>query len=167
MVIHVQMVPEDHPLSVSFVIPAEIMNATEGYRALPYLFEEPVKCECKIRKIQEDIEVQAKLVAKLGPVCDLCLTPYALELSRDEYFTCQPFTSHDPVDEEGDVYFYHGRNLDLSPMIREIILLDLPMQYKCSEGCQGLCGHCGMALEDGFCAGCQKSKVFAQKISQL
>ena len=46
-------------------------------------------------------------------------------------------------DEDMDVYYYEGDEIDLDPFIYEEVLLDMPSRPICSEDCQGLCGVCG------------------------
>jgi len=42
---------------------------------------------------------------------------------------------------------------DLTELLRQSILLALPMRPLCSEECKGLCPHCGANLNEGPC-GC-------------
>jgi len=44
---------------------------------------------------------------------------------------------------ETEVGFYDGDGLELSEVLREQILLSLPMQRVCGEGCKGICPVCG------------------------
>jgi uncharacterized protein len=53
----------------------------------------------------------------------------------------------DQVDEE----VFDGKTIDLDPIVREQVLLALPMQAVCREDCQGLCGMCGQNLNEGSC----------------
>lgn len=168
MLIRIQMVPEDHPLSISFVIPPAVMNAAEDGSRSPQLFDQPVKCDVKLRKIETDIFVQAKIMGGMTPDCDRCLGSFTHNIGREAQFTCQPITQAHMLDEEGDLYYFQGSELDLTPIIREIVLLNLPMKYICSESCQGLCGHCGASLDqEGACSTCQKVDIFPQKILQV
>jgi uncharacterized protein len=41
---------------------------------------------------------------------------------------------------------------DLTKALREAIILDLPAYPRCSESCKGLCGTCGVNLNDGECS---------------
>src|SRR5262249_7174518 len=58
------------------------------------------------------------------------------------------------VDEE----LFDGKTIDLDPLVREQVLLALPMHAVCREDCKGLCGSCGQNLNEGEC-GCAKSQV--------
>ncbi|MCB1198824.1 MAG: DUF177 domain-containing protein [Deltaproteobacteria bacterium] len=166
MLIQVQMVPEDHPLSISFAIPAVFLNHNlqSAVVDMPLLFEHPIKCDVKLRKVFDDIFVQAKITGSTCPQCDRCLMPFDFDISQETQFTCQPIVGNHEVDEDEDLYYFQGLELDLAPILREIVLLGLPMQYICDQACQGLCSDCGEKLDQvGTCGQCQKNTIFPQK----
>lgn len=57
--------------------------------------------------------------------------------------------------DEADQVVYTGKELDLGPVVREQLLLSLPMDALCSEGCKGLCQICGTNLNEKAC-GCDQ-----------
>jgi len=57
--------------------------------------------------------------------------------------------------EEAEQIFYSGRELNLGPIVREQILLGLPMHVLCSDECKGLCQICGQNLNEKEC-GCDR-----------
>src|SRR6266852_4336727 len=59
---------------------------------------------------------------------------------------------------EADQEFFDGRTIDLDPILREQVLLALPMNVVCSDDCQGLCPMCGQNLNEGKC-GCEQKTV--------
>ncbi|MGZ5957678.1 MAG: YceD family protein [Myxococcaceae bacterium] len=66
--------------------------------------------------------------------------------------------------ERADEELFDGRTIDVDPLVREQVLLALPMQASCREDCKGLCGGCGKNLNEGQC-GCAADRVdprFAQ-----
>jgi uncharacterized protein len=56
------------------------------------------------------------------------------------------------TDEEDEIYYYQGDQVDLAPMLREQIILAAPIQPLCSEDCAGLCSRCGQNLNEERCA---------------
>jgi uncharacterized protein len=56
------------------------------------------------------------------------------------------------ADEQDEIYYYHGEQLDLTPMLREQVILAAPMQPLCKEDCAGLCSTCGQNLNERRCA---------------
>ena len=57
-----------------------------------------------------------------------------------------------------ETYSLTGDQLDLEPLARDAVLLELPQAPLCSEGCQGLCPTCGANLNDGPC-GCEPDRT--------
>lgn len=53
--------------------------------------------------------------------------------------------------EEMDVEFMKDDRLDLSGLLRENVLLNLPIQPLCRAECRGLCPRCGVNLNDTSC----------------
>jgi uncharacterized protein len=52
--------------------------------------------------------------------------------------------------------FYEGDGLELNDVLREEVLLELPMQRICTESCKGICPVCGQNRNQIECA-CQAS----------
>lgn len=55
---------------------------------------------------------------------------------------------------EMDVDAMQDDRLDLTRLLRENVLLNLPLQPLCGADCRGLCPHCGVNLNESSC-GCQ------------
>jgi uncharacterized protein len=59
---------------------------------------------------------------------------------------------------QADLDTYHGKTIDLDPILREQVLLALPMHAVCRDDCRGLCGMCGQNLNEAAC-GCENRRV--------
>ncbi len=57
--------------------------------------------------------------------------------------------------EETDAHSVIEQRIELQEMLREQLILSIPMQPLCSEGCQGLCQVCGQNLNVQRC-GCKE-----------
>lgn len=55
---------------------------------------------------------------------------------------------------EMDVDTMQDDRLDVTRLLRENVLLNLPLQPLCRADCRGLCPHCGVNLNESSC-GCQ------------
>jgi uncharacterized protein len=60
--------------------------------------------------------------------------------------------------EETDRDVFDGKNIDLDPIVREQVLLAVPMNAVCREDCKGLCASCGQNLNEAKC-GCDPRPV--------
>ncbi len=57
-----------------------------------------------------------------------------------------------------EVYPLSGAQVDLEPLARDAVLLELPLVPLCSEDCQGLCPSCGADLTEGGCE-CEREEI--------
>lgn len=55
------------------------------------------------------------------------------------------------TEEDEDAYPLVGDELDLEPLVRDAVLLELPLAPLCSEGCLGLCPQCGTNRNVSVC----------------
>jgi len=60
--------------------------------------------------------------------------------------------------EDADREVFDGKTIDLDPILREQVLLALPMNLVCGETCRGLCPVCGENLNVKQC-GCERRVV--------
>lgn len=61
-----------------------------------------------------------------------------------------------------DQDYYSGDEIDLFPLIRDVVILAIPMAPICKPDCKGLCYICGKNLNDGEC-GCKREETPAWK----
>lgn len=67
--------------------------------------------------------------------------------------------------DAADQETFDGRTIDLDPILREQVLLALPMDAVCREDCKGLCPQCGQNLNEKKC-GCDP-KVIDPRLAAL
>src|SRR5262249_20579167 len=113
-----------------------------------------------------EIRVRGKLRVTMETECDRCLEAarFPLESQFDLWYrpAAPPRGSHaEEVEidaEESEIAFYQGAGLELSDILREQILLSMPMQRICREDCHGICPACGQNRNWVACQ-CQPSSV--------
>lgn len=88
---------------------------------------------------EESASVKGRVSAVLNARCARCLEPVALPVSAvfDEVFVKTP----DP--EDPDQRLLDGFRVPMDDVVREALLLEMPMRIVCSEQCKGLCPICG------------------------
>jgi uncharacterized protein len=86
------------------------------------------------------VELDAPITAE----CGRCLEPVteSLHVSLAELFLYDV----DPDDDELPVL--DGDFADLAPVLRDAVVLALPLNPVCDEDCAGLCATCGERLDD-------------------
>lgn len=103
------------------------------------------------------ILVKGTLTAQVELICSRCLSPvdYLLNFDIDEeFFPTIDVLSGSPLSlPEGSESFAidHNHILDLREVVRQYILLNIPMKPLCSSDCAGLCSSCGHNLNQGHC----------------
>jgi uncharacterized protein len=61
--------------------------------------------------------------------------------------------------DEIDAEPFDGKTIDLDPIVREQVLLALPVAVLCREDCKGLCTVCGQDLNEQDCGHAGKKDV--------
>lgn len=103
----------------------------------------------------EGIYLQGLLQSSMSLECVRCLdeTIVPVEIQLDELYFYPPSTA-----PEGENRVGEDGIIDLSPLVRELSLLALPIKVLCRPDCQGLCQECGANLNYGDC-GCAENEI--------
>jgi uncharacterized protein len=70
-------------------------------------------------------------------------------------------------DEDGDVRSFSGGQIDLSPELRDEILLAMPIGPLCRPDCAGICSVCGGNRNANPCECEAKQRIANSKLSAL
>jgi len=104
-----------------------------------------------------EIRIQGKYTGELAAECDRCLaqTRFPLDSSFDLFYRPMSDIARDEeveIDEgETELGFYEGAGMELEDILREQVLLALPMQRVCREDCKGICPVCGKNRNETAC----------------
>jgi len=111
-------------------------------------------------KALEDIRVVGDFSTQLELRCARCLEPVLRDVAGDFDLVYRPLGADKGMEErsirgaEADIAYYQGEGLLLEDLLREQVLLAMPLKAVCSEACKGLCPRCGKNLNVEACA-CQ------------
>jgi uncharacterized protein len=98
---------------------------------------------------QGEIRVRGSLSVVMESECDRCLEKalFPIESAFDLFYRPMSDIAVDEevaIDEgETDIGFYENGGVELGDVLREHVLLSLPMQRICREDCKGICPVCG------------------------
>ncbi len=106
-----------------------------------------------------DLVLRMDFGLRLRAECALCLRRFDLEVPVrfDMTLVPQPEAVAPPPEEvelsreDLEREFYTGEFLPLEDLVRQQILLSLPMVARCREDCRGLCPGCGVDLNQETC----------------
>ncbi|GAB4565162.1 MAG: DUF177 domain-containing protein [Anaerolineae bacterium] len=96
--------------------------------------------------------------------CSRCLEPVEVRLDVDVeeqfYPTVDVITGRMlPVDEEDQALWIDAHHiLDMTEVVRQDLLLALPLHPLCRDDCAGICPYCGQNLNEGPCD-CQANDI--------
>ena len=109
----------------------------------------PVQLRLRLESVMEGVLVSGEVELPVEGSCARCLEPVedVLDLDVQELFAYAGSTT-EATSEEDEVRRIEGDLLDLEPMIRDAIVLALPLSPVCTEDCRGLCVDCGQRLDD-------------------
>jgi uncharacterized protein len=111
-----------------------------------------VEADVVLESVAGGVSVQGTLSAPWVGECRRCL-------SRASGTLRLPVFEHFTVGGDGsDTYPLVGDELDLEPMIRDAVVLELPQAPLCRPGCRGLCPVCGADRNVESCS-CEDSPI--------
>jgi uncharacterized protein len=90
----------------------------------------PVELDLRLESVMEGVLVTGTARAQAEGECVRCLEPL------------------DDAEEDEDRLFIEDGLFDLEPVLRDAVVLALPMQPVCQDDCLGLCSECGERLTD-------------------
>ena len=91
----------------------------------------PVEYELTVDRQSESLLVTGSLRTHVDCECSRCLKSFVLSVQLDEFSVLSPLEGEDALPVDGDF-------ADLTPSLREDILLSLPTNPLCGPDCRGL-----------------------------
>jgi uncharacterized protein len=122
------------------------------------VIQEPIRGQVKFTKIPSGVLVTGDLETVLEVNCNRCLEPFdqSVRIELEEEFRASTDVRTGvrlPRAEEADeaTFIDEKHIIDLSEVVRQAFLLNLPTTPLCRSDCKGLCPICGLNLNEGQC----------------
>lgn len=168
LLINVDRIPADglvldEPLSVQML--SEVLKDGDLFTAT-----KPSQLHAKLTKVSGGVLLNGSFTLDVKTPCKRCLVdaPLTLPVSFTMNLIPESLLKGDDYVEEGDddgkaerggtfsldeaeTETFDGKQIDLDPIVREQVLLALPMDTLCKEDCKGLCAQCGQNLNEAQC----------------
>lgn len=122
----------------------------------------------------DNVFVRGELDGWVAVACGRCVGPVQVSLAEALHVTFMPSARMPAADDEAaepaedaeveladddlDLYPYEGEEVDLTPLLRDQVILAVPFAPLCKEDCRGLCPVCGTDLNNGSCT-CDRTPV--------
>ena len=107
------------------------------------------ECDVTLRAFEGGVEVVGFVQAPWEGVCRRCAAPVRGDLKVRVH---ERYVDVAVAGAEDDLYPIEDDTVDLGLMVRDTIVLELPMAPLCREDCRGLCPHCGTDRNEDECA---------------
>ena len=119
--------------------------STEEFELDSIIFvEKTIFCKISAEPTTGGFHIYGDITAKLLESCDRCLSSYKSQKNIELNII---LTNNDDLLNEKNIdiiQFLDSEDfVSLSPLIRDLILLENPIKKLCSKECKGLCANCG------------------------
>ena len=137
-----------------------------------FTFVDDITIQLDIAKAEENIFINCVIAVPIGLHCIRCLADFKFPLEATFHYTLYPdrdrYSSPDQEinREDLDVLYYQGDIIEISPVVREQLLLGIPSHPLCHTSCKGICPQCGANLNNTSCQ-CDTKKGSASKFEAL
>ena len=119
----------------------------------------PLDWSASAERVGNEIRISGTLNTAFELACSRCLEPSRISISKpfDLFFRERDKEMFDEDEEielserETRTAFFTGAQLAMTDVLREQILLALPMKALCTVDCKGLCPVCGTNLNSSGC----------------
>ena len=120
---------EAHNVRLQGVLPATELEIDPRDEVIQVT--EPLQHDLEVQKLEGGLLVQGRLHLRLECECVRCLKRFPYELDLNEWACHLPLEGEERVAVNNDC-------VDLTPSVREDILLEFPQHPLCDPGCSGL-----------------------------
>jgi uncharacterized protein len=113
----------------------------------------PVDLDLRLESVMEGVLVSATAQAEAAGECVRCLDPItrSVEVSMQELYAYpgreRDNHKHDD-DDDAELPELEGDLINLEPVLRDAVVLALPLRPLCRDDCPGLCPECGTRFAD-------------------
>jgi uncharacterized protein len=115
----------------------------------------PIELDLRLESVLEGILVSGTADLEISAECSRCLDPVQwheevdlTELFRYPSTDARGVVLDEPDESEDPLPLVQDDFVDLNPVLRDAVVIDLPLAPLCREECLGLCPDCGVRLED-------------------
>lgn len=132
--------------TVQLSAPAPVGLGIEDLIGVPVGAE--LELDLRLESVMDGVLVTGTVTGPVTGECGRCLADVSdtLTVQVQELFLYPEESAH--RDEEDELPQLVGDLLDLTPTLRDAVVLALPLNPLCREDCQGLCATCGERLDD-------------------
>jgi uncharacterized protein len=137
-----------HPLriNVGFIVNAQVGYNRDIHFEFPHIvLDNDIELDnftglARVSRTPQGVFVQCEFNGQIYTECVRCLEPIPHTL-KTEFSDLYAFNNRSTT--ESDLILRDDGDIDLEPLAREYLVLEIPISALCRENCKGLCPVCG------------------------
>ena len=135
----------------------EIDEPGFGDSQIDFISENPIKGNLTFSNTHGLIYVKGNFNTTIKVECGRCLEYFDMPIGKEieEVLPVTGETDDENYVDDADFPIFVNYILDLTELIRQYILVEIPIQPLCNESCKGICIGCGVNLNNSECK-CEK-----------
>jgi uncharacterized protein len=98
-----------------------------------------LELDLRLESVMDGVLVTGVARAEVSAECGRCLTPVTDAVTAD----LQELFAYSPDESDDEAPTLDGDLIDLEPLVRDALVLSLPLNPVCRDDCSGLCPGCG------------------------
>lgn len=149
---------EHGAVKLSGELPSEAMELEEDDELIH--FDAPLVYDLKAQRSGDSLWLRGGLEWSVGCECSRCLKPFRWVYSEPHWALQLDLAGEDAIEQEGE-------QVDLTPYVREDILLALPQHPLCQADCRGLTGGHPEIKRESAPSGTSQGSVSWDVLDQL
>lgn len=116
----------------------------------------PARATLRLERAGNVVRVAGAVTARVQLACDLCLAPVhrTIDAAVDEEVVLAAGTPPEAVELVAASFLTpigDAGDLDVAALVREHLLMAVPMSVRCRDECRGLCPQCGTNRNEREC----------------
>ncbi len=152
MLIEISQIPPD---GLDLALPAEQLDLGESAG----VWDGPavVRAQLHVGRSGRGVIIGGSFSGSMTLVCSRCVEPFSYQAADRFDVYCEPSAStlhgeeHKLGEDDLDVTYLEEGRINTDQLLRENLLLTLPVQPICRADCRGLCPQCGTNWNVGAC----------------
>jgi uncharacterized protein len=130
-------------------VPAPADPATLGLETIAVPAGESIELDVRLESVTEGVYVSGSVHAPLAGECARCLDALTdeIDVELSELFA-YPDSVTDETTDEDELPRVVDEMIDVEQIVRDAVVLALPLAPLCSPDCLGLCPECGEKRAD-------------------
>ena len=125
-------------------------------------FRDLMSVRMTIQKVKEEYYCQGYVAVAVEQECSRCLEMFESELTGDLTFIVKADEGEAVMATDARAEIVHVKSgepvVEMNELIRQTLILSLPLKPLCNPDCRGLCPSCGVNLNEETCT-CKTEEI--------